>query len=595
MESKRFYRTAEFQRETIEQESRKVELAFSSEFPVERYFGREVLDHEKADLSFLNSGRAPLLLDHETKNQIGVIESALIGKDRVGRATVRFGKSARAEEIFQDVIDGIRLNVSVGYDILDMAREEREEEGSLSTFRVAFRPLEISIVSIPADETVGVGRKNNENKVEVKMTEVKEKPQVDVESITKDVREKEVHRIREIEALGDKHDQRDAATEAIRQGMSVPEFKGVLLERIASQPIKLPSEVDMSPKEQQEYSLLRAINASITGNWSKAGFERELSQEIEQKCKRSPRGFYVPTNIQWGQRDLTVGTATAGGNLVGTDHRGDLFIDALREELLVADLGATILTGLEGDLQIPRLNARTTVAFMTAEFTAVTEGAPTFNQITLQPKTVAGWVDISRKLQLQSNPAVEQIIRNDITRQIAAKIDDVAIEGGGSGEPSGILQGTDVAVVSLDTNGAAPTYGSTIDLIKEVAVDNALRGALAYATTPQAVAKMRQTVRVSSTDSRMIMDGPDSLNGYQVKQSALVPSDLTKGTGTNLSALIFGNWNDVILGFYSGLDVVVDTSTFSNVGGLRLNFFQDLDVALRHDESFAVIKDMVTT
>lgn len=126
-------------------------------------------------------------------------------------------------------------------------------------------------------------------------------------------------------------------------------------------------------------------------------------------------------------------------------------------------------------------------------------------------------------------------------------------------------------------------------------MDNALRGSLAYATTPQAWAKLRTTAKVASTDSIMILEDDNMLNGYSLYQSSLIPSDLTKGTGTDLSAMFFGNWNDLLIAFWSGVDIVVDSSSLSTIGGLRLAFFQDLDVALRHDESFSVIKDMVTT
>ena len=142
----------------------------------------------------------------------------------------------------------------------------------------------------------------------------------------------------------------------------------------------------------------------------------------------------------------------------------------------------------------------------TNETTAVTEGAPQFSQIQLSPKTVSGCVDISRKLRIQSDPSVEQIIRNDIIRQIAAKIDHVDFEVGGTGEPSGVINGTNVAVVSLGTDGAVPTYTSIIELVKEVSVDNALRGSMAYATTPQAWTKLRTTAKVASTDSIMILE-----------------------------------------------------------------------------------------
>ena len=610
----RFDRSARLLRENIDEEKRTVEVAFSSEQPVKRFFGMEVLDHERADFSFVKGGTAPLLKDHDPRQQIGVVESARIDSDRIGRAVVRFGKSALAEEEFRDVVDGIRQNISVGYDITDVVAEESEEKGGeLPIVRVAFRPLEISFVSIPADESVGVGRekeKQQESKTRevvtmTAQTEVKERspetPKVDIQAEVRNAREKEFSRIREIQALGARHEMPEIVEDAIKNGVTIEQFRGMVLERIHTKPIKNPeASVDMTEKERGQYSLLRAINAAANKDWSKAGLEREVSETLAKQYGREARGFYVPSNISWempnhGRRDLTVASTTGGAKLKGTDQRGDLFIDALRAELVTGQLGATVLTGLQGDVDIPRLNAKTTTAFMTAEGTAVTEGAPTFNQVQLAPKTVSGWVDISRRLRIQSDPSVEQIIRNDIIQQIAASIDDAAIEGGQTGAPSGIIQGSSVAVVAGGTNGAAPTYANTIDLVKEVAVDNGLRGSLAYLTSPACWAKLRKTAKVSSTDSVMILDDDNILNGYPLLQSSLCPSDLTKGSGSSLSAIFFGNWNDLLIAFWSGVDIVVDTASLSTSGGLRLAFFQDCDVGLRHDESFAVMKDAITT
>ena len=599
-------RSARLDLSLLKDESREIELAFSSENKVRQVFGYEVLDHEDVDLEFLNSGRAPLLKDHDKRQQIGVIERAYIDQEtRVGRAVVRFGRNALAESEYQDMKDGIRVNVSVSYEILEMDEELPRDAEGIPSYRVKFRPFEISLVSVPADESVGVGREKIQEekplKGVVKMSvQENDSAKVDVAAEVKSAREAEVSRVKEIHSLGERHKMQDLAQKAISEGLSVSRFKGEILERIQSHPVKLPQgEVDMSKKEQREYSLMKAINAAAKKDWGKAGLELEVSKELEKQYGREAKGFFVPTNIAWGNqasRDLTVASATGGAKLVGTDQRGDLYIDALRAKTLINELGATVLTGLQGDVDIPRVSVKTTVAFMANETTAVTEGAPQFDQIQLAPKTVSGFVDISRKLRYQSDPSVEMLVRNDILQQIASKIDDVAFEGGGTGEPSGIINGAGVAVVALGTNGAAPTYGSTIDLIKEVDVDNALMGNLAYVTTPAAWAKLAQTAKVASTDSVMILDpAMNMLNGYPIYRSNNVPSDLTKGSGTALSAMFFGNFNDLMLAFWSGIDIIVDESSLSTIGGVRLVFFQDLDVGLRHDESFAVIKDMITT
>ena len=358
--------------------------------------------------------------------------------------------------------------------------------------------------------------------------------------------------------------------------------------------IPRPQELGLSKKEKQNYSLLNALGHIQKGQWDKLGLEGECSRAIQDRIGKAPQGIFVPTEIGWGKRDLTVGTATAGGNLVGTDHLGDRFIDALRSKSIIFDLGATRMTGLRGDVAIPALDSKTSTYWL-AENAAVTEGSPTVRQVTMSPKTVGAYVDLSRRLMLQSSPSAEEMFRSDMVSQIATAIDTVGINGGGSNEPTGILQTSGIGSVALGTNGAAPTWASVVDLVKEVAVDNAADGSLAFITTPQASAKMRSTVRVSSTDSKMILPDKPELFGYRVIETNLVPSTLTKGTGSSLSAMIFGNFNDLIVGEWGSLDVVFDPYTNSNTGAMRVTVFMDVDVAVRHAESFSAITDMVTT
>lgn len=620
---KSFSRSLSFSREHIDIDNRTIEVSFSSNVKVLQPFGYEILDHSKMDLEFLSSGRAPVLKDHDVKIQLGVVVNAWIDNsvpsDPRGRAVLRYGKSEEAEEEFRDIIDGIRTNISCSYDFIELVSREEGKGGEPSTFTLAVKPYEISTVSVPADQTVGVGRSKSEifNKdSEMTATEKKEpdaqeasraapnvttSPVFDKEGEIRSAREKEVNRMREIQALCARHDLKDMEEKAIQSGVSVAQFKGEILERVATKPARLPEgEIDMSNKERESYSLMRALNAAGKKDWSKAGLELECSKELEKQYGRAARGFFVPTNINWGygggQRDLTVASTNGGSKLKGVNQRGDLFIDALREEILFTRLGARVLTGLQGDIDIPSLSGATTVAFMTSETSAVTEGAPTFSQKQLAPKTCSGWVDISRKLRYQSDPSVEQIVRGDIISQIANKIEDVSFEGGGSGEPSGLINCTNINVVSLGTNGAAPTFASTVDMIKQVAIDKGLRGALAYVGSPQAWYKLATTAKVASTDSQMILNvDMNVLNGYPFYMSTNVPSDLTKGAGSSLSALFYGNFNDFFLAFWSGVDIVVDEASLSTIGGLRIAFFQDVDVTCRHDESFAVIKDMVTT
>lgn len=578
----------------VNPDERRVRIAVSSELPVERSFGMEILDHNpnSIDLSFLASGRAPLLLDHDPEKQIGIIEEvSLDGSARVMRATVRFGKGGLAGEVFQDVVDGIRQNISVGYRVNKMVRDDSVDG---TVYRVnSWTPLEASIVSIPADMSVGVGRSveiisNSQEGLE--MTEVKQD----------ELRASIAKANAEILAIGAKLNKRDLAEKAIARGVSVEQFRGELIESLGSDAIvSNPNNVGLNSREAQTYSLLRAVNAQATGDWSKAGFEREISNEIGNRLGKDARGFYVPADIGWSKRDVISGTGTGtskGGYMIGTDQRGDLFIDALRDTLVMAGLGARMLTGLQGNVAVPKLATKTTVAFV-SETSAPTEGAPVFGQLLMSPKTVAGYVDISRRMMIQSDPSVEAVLRNDIISQIAAKIDDVAIEGGSSNEPTGILGTSGIGAVAIGTNGGAPTWASVVALERAVAVANAATGNLGFLTNPKVVAKLRATARQSSgVEGNFILNDANKLLGYDVTSTNLVPSDLTKGSSSGVcSAMIFGNFNDVIIGMWSGVDVIVDTASLSTSGSTRLAFFQDVDVGVRHAELFAAVKDYTTT
>ena len=596
----------------INDEKRTVDLAFSSEQPVERSFGFEVLDHAESsvDTDFMDSGRSPLLLDHDMTKQIGVIERVSIDKDRVGRASVRFGKSELANEIYQDVKDGIRSNISVGYQINKMERQSKSE-GKRDTFIVRdWSPLEISVVSIPADQSasVGIGRTSNEtNKViitqqreetktmENNIEKKEEAPKVDVAKVQAQARSDETKSIRDIQELGARHNKKELSDKAVNDGVSLADFRGQVLEAIGnSKPLEKPQdEVGLSKDESKEYSLARGIKAMATGDWSDAGFEKEVSDTISKQNGKQARGLFVPSDISWGKRDLTQGSATAGGNLVATDLLAGNFIEALRSRSYVREAGATVLSGLVGDVAIPSMNAVTT-AYWVAENGAPTEGAPTYRQVTMNPKTVSAYVDISRHLMHQATPNIDQIVRNDIVKSLATAVDKGALVGtGSSNQPTGITATSGIGSVAIGTNGGAPTWASVVEVWETVATDSADMGALAFFTTPKIVSKLMQTAKVSSTDSVMIMNTQDNLMGYKLYSTSQLPDDLTKGNQSASSPLIFGNFNDLIIGEWGNLDVQVDPYSLSTTGATRIASFYDVDIAVRHAQSFGACLDYI--
>ena len=595
------YRTIDLSRGAIDEEKRIVRIGVSSETPVERDFGLEVLGHNKEDIDmeFMSSGRAPLLNNHKMDEQIGVVRSFYLDEaQRRTVALVEFGKSALAQEVFEDVRSGIKQNISVGYSINKMVRS-KDGEGR-EYYRASWTPMEASIVAVPADPSkfVGVGRSTEKTLNTNKVTTMTEEVKVDVRQVSDSAKAEALANVGEIISLGKHHNQRDLAEKAIERGVSVDQFKGELLEAVRNdRPLETPAAVvDVAKSEQRQYSLIRAIKAASSGDWREAGYEREISDEIAHRSGKEARGFYVPANINWGQRDQTKSPTSAGGFLVGTDHLADQFIEALYGRLTVASLGARIMQGLKGDVAIPKLSASVTNSAFVAEGSAPSEGAATFAQVTMSPKTLAAYVDVSRRLMQQSDPSVEQVLRNDIINTFARRIDDAAIEGGAANGPSGIIANGSTNVVAMGTNGAAITYAKVVELMKAVEEDNAIINSSAFLTNPKVIAALRTTGKQpTGVEGNFIMDANQSILGTNVASSTIVPSDLTKGSGSSLSAMIYGDFSQIMIGFWSGVDVVVDQSSLSTSGGTRLAFFQDLDVAIRYPESFAVIKDIVAS
>jgi HK97 family phage major capsid protein len=594
------HRSMGMESKVVDEETRRVRIAVSSEKPVERSFGNEILVHDarSIDMDFLASGRAPLLLDHDPEKQIGVIESVdLDSESRRLRAVARFGKGALAQEIFSDVVDGIRTNISVGY------RVNKMEKSGSDSYRVSsWSPLEVSVVSIPADSSVGLGRSATASEPQASQEPVNETRQgeitmseniVDIEAVKAEAAKNAARNASEILSLGSRHNKRDMAEKAISEGRSVAEFRGMLLDAIGTdKPLEQTSEIGFTKEEKREYSLARAVRNMAAGKFG--GFEAEVSQELAARYGKDPRGFYVPMDIF--KRDVTTASPANGSNLVPTDHLGAEFIDALRANLVISGLGARMMSGLKGDVAIPAMNAKTAVGFVAENNAPAAEGAPSFRQVTMAPRTMVQYIDISRKLMMQSDPSVDAVLRNDMVQQFASKLDEVAIEGGGANEPTGILGTSGIGSVALGTNGGAITYASLVNLEREVAIDNALAGSLAYLTNPKVVAAMRQTARqTSGVEGNFILNDTNTLLGYRVASSTLVPSDLTKGTSSGVcSAVVFGNYADLMIGLFGGLDVLVDPYTGSSTGATRIAMYQDVDVAVRHAESFAAIKDVTT-
>ncbi|MEN9317314.1 MAG: hypothetical protein RIS35_3707 [Pseudomonadota bacterium] len=611
--AERQFRAAVVQREWVDGEKRTVELAFSSEAPVERMWGVEILDHSEdaIDLSFINSGRAPLLMDHDPSDQIGVVEEVSIGPDRVARARVRFGRSGDAEEVFQDVVDGIRSNVSVGYVIHEIEAAGVSEMGR-EVYRVRrWMPLEVSMVSIPADVSVGVGRSAAPAAPAPTPSELNEPKEVLImsdsinESAVREAAAKgERERVSSILDLAARHNVRELGEKAVREGASVEQFRGALLDVVAERgkPLSVDSDIGMSDREVRSFSFLRAIAALQNPGDKKlqeaAAFEREVSRAAAAKTGKAERGLVIPTDVL--TRDLLTGTATGtskGGNTIQTDVLGGSFIDALRNKMVLQTVGARFMSGLQGNVAIPKRTTAVT-AYWPGENTAPTEGNNVFGQVTMSPKTLAAYIDVGRRLALQSSVDVEALVRDDLATTLAIAIDEAALGGSKTNGPTGVRGTSGIGSVAIGSNGGAPTWASIVNLVREVEIDNALNGAAAFVTNPRVKAKLATTPRQSSgVEGNFLLPAPyDSLYGYPLVVSNQIPSNLTKGnTSGTCSAMLFGVWSDLMVGQWGGIELINDNMSLSTTGATRIVALAELDVAVRYPESFAAVLDYTTT
>ena len=562
-------------------EDRTFEFPFSSEYPVARYFGNEILSHEPkaADLSRLNDS-APLLFNHNPDRVIGVVERAYIdGKRRRGYARVRFSRNAFAQEILSDVKDGILRNVSFGYSI-----DKMEERGSGDFVATAWSPYEISVVSVPADKTVGIGRslESTDDAASAAPTPdplpVMETTTPDLAVVRAEAAEAERSRISDISALCDKHNMADLGRQLIESGRSIDEARAAVLDKmnIPQEPVNMSAaEIGLSEKESRSFSFLRAINylSNPTDRSAReaAAFEIEASEAAATKLGRQSRGITVPQEVL--RRDLNVGAATAGGNLVATELDAGSFIDLLRNASALDQAGATVLTGLTGNVAIPRQSGAAT-AYWVAESGSPTESQQTVDQVSLVPRTVAAYTDFSRRLMIQSSIDVENMVRNDLARVIALKIDAAGLYGtGASNEPLGLKFTTGIG--TEDFAADAPTFAEVVALESDVATANALLGSPVYLMN----AAMRGNLKTTKKDAGsgiFIMENGE-VNGYRGVLSNQVASN----------DLWFGNFADLIIGYFSGLDLMVDPYTHSTSGTVRVVAMQDCDIAIRHPESFS--------
>lgn len=633
---------------SIDEENRTVELAFSSEAPVVRWWGEEVLSH---DPSHIRLGRlrdgAALLWNHDWDDQRGVVESVRIDGDRKGRAVVRFSTSEDGEELWQDVKNKIKRHVSVGYFIHAMQLVEVRDD--LERWLITdWEPYEISIVSVPADVTVGVGRNAEIPQVDSKATRAEtvtlSSPEPNPETRTEKTMEKitrnaagdlvrakvdaegniiEVLEVLEKAGEGARsHEQRGQAAErtrvneitalstrfakgvpnvvelaatAIKDGRSVAEFQQQLLDAVDKRMATPLSEqnadadIGMNQREVENYSILRVARAlAEPGNRSlreAAAMEFRASEAAAERYGRSGERFVIPSEVLRRavggdfSRAAFNTNANANGNgglLVDTQLQTGSFIDLLRNRAVLLR-NARTLGGLVGNVDLPKQTGGAT-GYWIGEGDDAPETGIALGMVSLKPKTVAAHSDVTRRLLKQSSMDAEAMLRSDLSIALALTIDKAGFYGSGSEyQPRGLANYDGINAVPLA--GVYPTYDEVVDMETQIALDNADVDSMRFVGNASLRGNAKKTLQFPGVNgSAKLWEPGNTINGYGV--------DITNQV--NAGDTFFGNWNDLVVGMWGGLELTVDTAALALSGGVRLIVFQDVDFVLRRVESFCI-------
>lgn len=611
-------------------------LSFSSETKVPRFYGNEILSHKRGDVNLnrLNNGGA-VLVDHYG-DQVGVVRNARIEGKR-GLAEIEFGNTEHAKAVEADVKEGIRQNVSVGYAVRNI--EKVAENDGVGDYLVrSWEPFEISIVSVPADPSIGIGR-SFENEEEAKeknesfMTLVRaaddeykrsnsdlsndeKEPSENVNVETRSENQTQTHKKGTVtmseninavdpaelerlenEARGAEREKlqrfrainkkagghfNELVLEQYERGASVEEFQSALIDAWNKRSDEVVSNAEkntdvslkLDKEEEKRFSVVNAIRGLINNERT---FESEVSDQFRADNPGLPflgGGILIPTSMA-AQRDMTVGVPADGGLTVQTSKMP--MIDMLKNMLVLNQTRMTRLTGLRDNLSFPRKITASTADFL-AEIVAITDSNPTFDEVTMAPKRIGSDVRYSKQLFRQSNESIENVVRQDILQEVALQVDSAGLQGAGGVAPTGIVNTVGVNSVTF---GGAATWPKVVEFETAVAVDNALDGQLAYVTTPAVRGAWKTIEKAATTGQYLWPEVGNEVNGYQALTSNQVAGD----------KVIFGNWQELMFGEWGAIELLVDPVTLASEGLVKIVANYYVDFALRHPVSFAVSSD----
>lgn len=361
--------------------------------------------------------------------------------------------------------------------------------------------------------------------------------------------------------------------------MNSPRFRIDPPEYVLEARRKARESLGISDREARRYSLGRALlDMSEKGHLT--AYELEVETEARKKNPGTVSGsIMLPTGLPL-QRDMTASVPANGGNVVGTNLRGDAFIDLLRERMLFARMGATVLSGLVGNVAIPKLSAGATAYWLVNEATGITESQPTLGQIVLTPHNVGAVTEFSRQLLIQSTPGIDQVIANDLAQVVAQAIDTAVLNGtNADGQPAGLGLVGGLGSFSV----ASCDHAKLQDGIVDVAASNALGPNCAFVTTPTISAALKQRHKVSGTFSPLwegnVMEG--KIDGFNAYASPKVAAN----------TVWFGAWDQLILAEWGTLEIAINPYQNFNAGVMAVRAMQSIDIAFRSGGAFSYAND----
>jgi len=596
------------------------DVAISSEYQVTRsgIFGDqwiEQLDHTAEAVVMQRAAKGlSLLREHDTNQVIGKVKGIRVGADRVLRGTPRFSRNAPGQSAAADYEDDILTEVSIGYRIHEVMREP--DQNGVPVYRATkWEPLEVSLVAVPADPSVGKGRSGDsqapasvvvrsleatpQGAEETKMADEKALAAASTDAVTQ--RNSEVA---DIMTMCHQHGAGDLAPDFIRNGASKEAVARHLLNVINQRDVDAhvpTSRVELTPKEQKRYSFARALAAGDPEFRVDASFEREVSEELRKSLPTSvpyKGGMLVPTFTRAGIDTST----TVGGDKLKFTQSGD-FIEQLRNLMILPKLGVRVLSGLTGPVSFPRQTSAAT-AYWSAENPGsdITDSNLNLDAVTLAFKSLGATTSFSRQLlfsALSGSYDAEALIRDDLATVLAIAADLAGIEGSSSNnQPTGVIATSGIGNVAGGTDGLAPTYANIVGLETAITAANAANGSLSFVTNAKARGKLRQVLESTTAGANFLWRGglDGQMLGYPAYVSNQIASNRTKGTSTTVcSSIVFGNWRELLMGEFGAMEFISDPYRLKKQAMIEVSAWMFLDFAVRHPASFAACKDVLTT